>query len=327
MALASFVYDGAVTPPAQPLTGPGGATYVTDSIRIYDFAKRSDGYYLYEPELAEGDSAHVVVFIHGYGALNPLIYGGWIRHLVQKGNIVIWPRYQRNIFWPRTQQFTKNVVKALKHAQKELQKPGHVKPIWDKLALAGHSYGGVLAANLGVRYKEFDLPKPAALLMVSPGTGPLTGGRLDSYEGLDPDLKVVTTVSENDFVVGDAFAIRFFSQAVNTPNRNLLRQYADYRPGFRLTAGHNECYALDEFFDNGVRNGTTRRALYMGKTDAVDYFGYWKLLDGLLESTRNNQYEGYALGNTSEQRYLGTWSDGTPVRPFDVFVPDQLAKK
>ena len=88
------------------MAGPGGADYRCEEVKMYDFARKPYGYWLFEPA-GEGrpDSAQVVVLIHGYGALNPLIYGDWIKHLVRKGHIVIYPRYQRNLFFPRPPRF------------------------------------------------------------------------------------------------------------------------------------------------------------------------------------------------------------------------------
>jgi pimeloyl-ACP methyl ester carboxylesterase len=52
--------------------------------------------------------------------------------------------------------------------------------------------------------------------------------------------------------------------------------------------------------------------------DAYDYFGYWKLLDGLCDAAFTGRHREYALGDTVQQRFMGLWSDGTPVRPLTV---------
>ena len=36
----------------------------------------------------------VVIFMHGYRALDPYDYGAWIDHLVRHGNVVIYPIYE-----------------------------------------------------------------------------------------------------------------------------------------------------------------------------------------------------------------------------------------
>jgi hypothetical protein len=35
-----------------------------------------------------------VVFLHGWGAVDPRAYGPWVRHLVARGSAVVLPRYQ-----------------------------------------------------------------------------------------------------------------------------------------------------------------------------------------------------------------------------------------
>lgn len=60
------------------------------------------GYWLFEPTAPRGGGADgvadvlpVVVFLHGFTAVDPARYRLWIDHLVQRGAIVIYPEYQR----------------------------------------------------------------------------------------------------------------------------------------------------------------------------------------------------------------------------------------
>jgi len=59
-----------------------------------------------------------------------------------------------------------------------------------------------------------------------------------------------------------------------------------------------------------------------GKTDALDFYGTWKLLDGLLDAAFYGRNRKYALGDTTEQRFMGRWSDGTPVKKLEVLDED-----
>lgn len=306
--------------PEQPLAGPGGRDYVGDSVLMYDFAQKPYGYWLFEPGGAtRPDSAQVIVLIHGYGGYNPMIYGEWIEHLVRKGNLVIFPRYQRNLFCPRPKRFGDYCARAIRDALTELEKAEHVRPKADHLIIAGHSYGGVVTADLGVNFREYKIPRPKALLLCSPGTGPFKGGRLKTYEAMPADTKLVIMAGEGDWVVGDEFARLVFETAVHTPERNLIYQYRDPRG---IGAGHSQSYAIDLQFDTGRRNPTARRALRRGPANAVDYYGYWKILDGLISCVESGHFCRYALGDTLEQGLLGYWSDGRPVKPLEVIVPE-----
>jgi len=308
--------------PGQPASGPGGQTYAHDSVRMSDFAEDADGYWLFEPAEPRPDSAPVVVFNHGYGAINTMIYGRWIRHLVRRGNIVIYPRYQRNLITPSSKQFAGNVAAALREALVRLDTGDHVRPAAAPLAMVGHSYGGAVAAYLGVRYAEYGIPQPRVVMVCSPGTGPFKGALLDSYEAMPADMRLLIVVSEDDHVVGDALGKLIFETAVHTPHRNLLRQYADPYGEPDISAGHNQAYALYTRFDNGIHNLSYQRALMTGSYDAMDYNGYWKLFDALLSCTRRGEYCDTAFGDTEEQRSLGKWSDGTPLRPLEVTMPE-----
>ena len=305
----------------RPETGPGSSNYQHQDVLFQNFAEEADGYWLFEPIDPKPDSAPIVVFSHGYGAYNPMIYGQWIRHLVQKGNIVIYPRYQKNLFIPKPKDFGKNAAKAIRDAIIELQSDGHVRPILDDLVLVGHSYGGVISADLAANYEAYGIPKPKAAMLCAPGTGILKGGRLETYQNMPKELKLLIFVEENDRIVGDEFAQLVFETATNTPNRNLIIHYKDKHEGKKLRAKHNECYAIDWSFDSGNRNITARRALGMEQLNEVDFYGYWKLLDALMACSRSNEDCDYALGNTKQQSYMGKWDDGKPIKALEVQLP------
>jgi hypothetical protein len=52
--------------------------------------------------------------------------------------------------------------------------------------------------------------------------------------------------------------------------------------------------------------------------DAADWYGIWKLSDALLACAFAGEWCDYALGDTPEQRFMGTWSDGVPVAELQV---------
>lgn len=311
-----------VVQPSQADYGPGGKEYYHKSVRAQDFASAPEGYWLFEPESPVPDSANVVIFIHGYGGYNPMVYGKWIKHLVMKGNIVIYPRYQQNMISPHPDKFAANVASAIQDAIFELKKEGHVFPVVENLAIAGHSYGGVIAADLAVNFEKYKIPSPKVVMLCSPGTGRFKGGRLESYSEMPADISLLIIASSDDFVVGDEFAVKVFEEATSTEQRNLLRQFPDSHGSPPLEAHHNQTYAIDTLFDCGIRNFTSRRALRMSRKDAVDYNGYWKLLDAMLDCQRSGRNCHVAFGGTPEQTSLGIWSDGTPVRPLEVRLPE-----
>ena len=301
-----------------PTTGPGSSTYQHDSVAVYDYAEKQDGYWLFEPAQPRPNEADVVVFLHGYGGYNPMIYGQWIRHLVQQGNIVIYPRYQKNMTTPKPKKFSRNVVTAIHDALDTLQNAQHIQPILDNFSIVGHSYGGTIAAEITANLKKYEIPQPQSVFLCAPGTGPFKAGKLDTYSNLPTDLKLLVLVHENDYVVGDELGKKVFETATNTPQRNLLIQHKDAEN--EVSAGHNETYCVDKAFDSGVRNYTAKRALRITKTNAVDYYGYWKLYDALRACACSGKYCEYAFGNTPQQRSLGM-KDGRVLRELEVVLP------
>jgi pimeloyl-ACP methyl ester carboxylesterase len=308
----------------QPLEGPGGAAYTHQSVAFFDAATRADGYWLFEPADPHPDSAEVVVFLHGYGAYNPMCYGKWIKHLVARGNIVIYPRYQKNVLWPRAGKFPANAAKGIRDALSALQQAGRVRPRTQKVTYIGHSYGGVIATNLGVHWEKYDIPKPAAMLLATPGSGPLRGARLKSYDALPADLHLSIVVGEDDYVVGSEFGALVFQTAVNTPNRNLVFQRHSTDGHRWVLASHSEPYSYDLDFDTGVRNYTAMRVFRTSRLNEVDFYCFWKFADALQDCVLQGKNKEFVLGNTPQQRFLGTFSDGRPIRPLEVITPDNL---
>jgi len=146
-ALAATALAGAPSPPEQPKTGPGGADYRHAKVAKHVFGQGVGQVWVFEPDEPRPETAPVVVFNHGWMALLPQVYRGWIDHLVRRGNIVIYPRYQDGpLTMPWT--FLRNAVGAVKHALAQIEGEGHVRPDRERFAIVGHSAGGALSADM-----------------------------------------------------------------------------------------------------------------------------------------------------------------------------------
>src|SRR5262249_5983256 len=132
-------------------------------------------YWLFEPDRPRPQTAPVVVFLHGWFAVNPGFYGAWIDHLVRHGHVVIFPRYQNDV-GTLPQDFLPNAMAAIHDALGVLsvgmdQGAGHVRPDSGRFALIGHSAGANLAAQIAALASEphAALPLPRALVAIMPG--------------------------------------------------------------------------------------------------------------------------------------------------------------
>ena len=249
-----------------------------------------------------------------------MIYGAWIDHLVRQGNIVIYPRYQRNMMFPSPSKFPETASRGIRDALAYLETRPTV-PVLDHFAYLGHSYGGMISALLSMNHKNYDLPEPTAVLLSAPGTGPFPGLREKSYKDLPKHLKLLIILHAGDTTVGDKMGRRIYETAKRTPQRNLLVQTGERTPAGSTSDGHNESYATNPRYDTGERNFTSRRARNLGAPDRTDWQGYWRLADALLACDRYGTRCDEAFGNTAAQRFLGTYEDGTTVREFEVEVP------
>ena len=225
-----------------------------------DHSAKATGYWIYYSPETDISTAPLVVFVHGYGGYNPMIYGSWIRHLVRQGKLVIYPRYQRNIIFPSANKFAENAATGIKDAIAYLQKEFAYNPP-AKADYVGHSYGGTIISDYLVHYKEYDIPKPHAALLCAPGTSSLKGGRLKSYEGIDPDVHLAIVEENNDWVVGNEFSRKVFSEAPEEMKKALIVNYSQALSAAYYDAHHNVCYALDDDFDNQLRNYTAKKSL------------------------------------------------------------------
>ena len=308
--------------PSQPLTGPGGANYSHNGVNMYDFTSifTADGYWLFEPTNPTPDSADVIIFNHAYGVFNPGLYGAWIEHLVKKGNIIIFPKFQSSdASLPST--YTPNAVTGILDAIAELNtNASYVRPRWNHLAMIGHSYGGVVSANLAVEYSAYGTPKPNCIMLCQPGTGGVNTGRLNSYASMDTDYDMIIVVGDNDIIVGDTFGWEIMdSTAIPTSHKNLIVHYADSYGNGTLEASHNEPLSADITYDGGVTSVIIASAYGVSKIDAIDYYCYWKLADALMSCSFYGTDCDYAFGDTPNQKFMGVWGDNSPVSSLQVF--------
>ncbi len=308
------------TPPSQPPAGPGGRQYVYAGVTKNRYGTGMQEYWIFEPATPKPGSAPLVVFLHGWGGMNPLYYGAWLDHLVRRGNIVVYPRYQADLLTlPRV--FLPNTISAIKNAIARLQtEPGHVRPDLNKFAVVGHSVGGLLAANVAAVAKESGLPQVRAVMSVEPGitSAPINIPFAD-LKKIPAETLLLAIAGDQDTLVGDTDAKRVYveSTRVSAGNKDFVTLVSDKHGVPELQASHRAPTAPDKSYDNGET--TSRREPPASiAANALDFYGTWKLFDGLCDAAFYGKNREYALGNTPQQRFMGMWSDGVPVKELKV---------
>ena len=326
------VSSQSVTPPSQPQTGPGGKQAAHSAVIKNRYGKGALEYWIYEPDAPKPRTAPVIVFLHGWGGMNPLYYGAWIDHLVKRGNIVIYPRYQANLLTP-IKDFTPNTISAVKDAVNRLKtEKGHVTADFNKFATVGHSLGGVLAANVAALAAESKLPRVRAVMSVEPGiTDEPISVPLADLKKLPPETLLLAIAGDQDGLVRDTDAKRIYYESTRIPasNKDFILMVSDSHGTPPLQASHRAPTAMDKDYDSGEGVGAgpagigdvqiSRRVRPETMLiNALDYYGTWKLLDALTDAAFYGKNHEYALGNTPQQRFMGVWSDGVPVKELKV---------
>lgn len=318
------------SPPTQPASGFGGSDYPFAKVEHEAHGDGAASYWIFRPEgtadACDRPNTPPVVFLHGWGAMNPMYYGAWIEHLVRRGHVVVYPRYQESLRTPPA-GMTAHVVDAVRSAFARLD----VDCPW---AVIGHSLGGALAANLAVRASDAGLGAPILLLAVQPGRA-LSGMRvpvieLDDLAALDAATVLVTVASDADTVVGDRDARRIFEGAVNVPaeRKRYVVVRSDRHGSPPLEAGHHAPTApLDAFdlLDDEPPRAGNRRGQRLTVTrsearvvDALDYYAFWKLADALIALALGSSEDIFTTDNVRMLADMGEWSDGRAVAALSL---------
>jgi len=326
-----------VTPPSQPASGPGGKQYVHASVTKNRYGKGGQEYWIFEPASPKPRTAPVIIFLHGWGGMNPLYYGAWLDHLVKRGNIVVYPRYQANLL-TSIKDFTPNTLAAVKDAVRRLQtERGHVTPDFSKFATVGHSLGGLLAANIAALASESNLPRVRAVMSVEPGiTEAPINVPLADLKNIPADTLLLAIAGDQDGLVRDTDAKRIYYESTRIPaqNKDFVTLVSDSHGQPGLLASHRAPTAMNKDYDSGegvggasagspdpiggdarISRGVRPETMMV---NALDYYGTWKLFDGLIDAAFTGKNRDYALGNTPQQRFMGVWSDGVPVKELKV---------
>lgn len=288
-----------ITPPDQPTSGPGGSEYIHNQVDEYRYKWGAREYWIFEPSDPKPESAPLIVFNHGWLAIHPIAYRAWIDHIVKRGNIVVYPRYQRGAM----SNFNTNAINAVKDALITLESGNHVRPQLDKFAIVGHSLGGGITASMAAQAEDAGLPIPKAIMPIQPAFPFFMAAGLSK---ISDETLMLVVVGKDDHLVGSNSAKIIFKNTPQIPlsQKDFVIQVTDNYGSPGLVGDHLAPVCIKKYSVNTV--------------DAMDYYSTWKLFDGLIEYAFYGINMEYCLGNTPEQRHMGLWSDGTPVKELIV---------
>ena len=340
-ALCAFLFAGSAiganappSPPVQPAHGPGSSEAKHGAVDARQIADGAQGWWLFTPADPVPANAPVVVFCHGWGAMNPKGYRAWIDHIVRRGNIVVYPEYQDSL---RTHpgDFLPNAIAALHDAFAKLDSGTlGIRADVQRVAVVGHSAGGVLAAEIAAVGESRGLPPIRAAMPVEPGDGSRGERHRASVPMLDlapmpADTLLLVVVGEEDFLAGEDLGLRVYDEARRLPasNRNVVELRSDAHGTPPLIANHAAPSASTTPLNRQASAERMRLARWIagppdlrnaGAIDALDGYGTWKLFDALTDAGFYGTHRDMALGGSAAQTSMGVWSDGVPVTPMRV---------
>lgn len=304
-------------PPAQPAAGPGGSATPFRRVVHQRIGTSPTGGWLFLPVDDRGETPAakplpLVLFFHGYTALSPTSYLSWINHLALNGALVFYPDYQdENFPIQNPDNYLPQALSGVRMLMEQMGTGG--VPLIDtgRVTAVGHSLGGVLAANYAAIASSVGLPVPSVLMPVVPGgcsgcgdTGDRLGAPLRDLGSIAATMRVLVVTAEDDTVVANGAAKLIWAGIDQIPldQRDFVTFRSDTHGQPPLIADHL----------------MAQTAGNLGELDTLDFFGLWKLLDGLMACTFDGDLCDVALGGTGAQRSLGSWSDGVLVTPLLV---------
>lgn len=291
----SATSDCTFAQPGEGFGSEGPWAMVRDSLKSAEWGGRHA--YVFRPRDAAG-AVPVVFFCPNYSAASPLEYDRLIRHMVSRGNAVIYPAI-------RPMAFTRRRLESQEHAFEGFDEAIRYFGSYldtTRIAFVGHGFGAGLAPAL-------------AYAMVSEGARGANGvflflmspwypygmdtRRLRTFPGTP---KVVVQVYEDDFINDPRIARHLFDAfGVGPADKDFMVIRSDRRGQCRLRADS----------DVPLSSGA-----FMGSDDALDYHGVWRTFDGLAAYVFEGDTSARRAalsGGDSGQAFMGMWPDGSPV--------------
>lgn len=300
LALGGVGLDGRAMGTAGPITAGYGAPGPFGIERV-GFASplfTQEDVYVYRPRggpQGAGGRVPVIFFTPGFSNTKPEEYAALIDHIVSQGYALVFSPFQ--IISGDLTLNEKRYDTIWRGFEEAVRRYGDGFDL-DRVGYVGHSYGGAASLAMSLRGTTRGWGKKSLLLYVMAPWYFFQLGVRDLV-GFPSHARLVMQVFEEDTICDHRIAKEIFDR-INLPSRekDFLMLRGDQRQGSRLEASH------------GVPSEGNR-------SDALDYYGVYRIFDALADYSFNGSDAGrrIALGNGSrEQRFMGVWSDGVPVR-------------
>jgi pimeloyl-ACP methyl ester carboxylesterase len=231
----------ALTSPTQPKTGPGASLDATGEVVKRAVGKPGEVTYVYHMASAPERGRKVVVFLHAWGAANPIIYGAWIEHLARRGHLVLYPGFQE-VGGTKPKDATDRAGALIKSALAELASDPQAKPDAAQTFYLAHSAGTGVAVNLAARANALGIEPPKLVFATMAGgiskDETSRGIALADLSKIPPTTNLVMMSGDQNNLAADRHSRRILREASEVPPaRKLFMRSASDDHGFpSLTA-------------------------------------------------------------------------------------------
>lgn len=249
----------------------------------------AQAFWVFFPSSSASKTAPVVFFMHGWLAMDPYFYGGWIDHLVKSGSIVVYPVFQTSRD-DTPESMRRHALEALQQAVKFLNTgTTAVRPDWGRLSIVGHSFGGGLATLVAAEARAAGLPTARLVLALAPGW---RGGALPSQtlRQIPASSYLLVVESADDELAASRQTSEIFraTPQLSANHKEILM----LETSLKITVTHNAPLAPLESYRNPLlSSGEVQRQRLLtfmvnkltrqepGRIDFIDRNGYWQILD------------------------------------------------
>ncbi len=259
----------------------------------------------YVPDvLKNGNSAPVVVYLHGMALMSPDIYKDHIRHLCRQGYIVLFPQINKGgiVGMASDNDQYQMMHRAIDSVNTALGKLGG-KAETDNLFLYGHSLGGLIALCWEANEGTAIAPPSAGTVLADPCLYSNIPAFVELFVNINEldfanmatakTCPLIVLTGNDDDIAPSSTAVEAYDAAANV----LSKVVYQYRTDDSLKADHMAPINDDGWMPSwvmGILGGD-------GEVDTFDYRVFWPALDAALDGQLTVDFD------------MGQWDDGTPV--------------
>jgi hypothetical protein len=287
----------AVAPIDSGYGAPGQYAVTVDTLRRSLFAWNRT--YAYLP-VGNSGPLPMIVFFHGMGSTEPSYYEHILQHLASRGYCVLFPAYRMASF-PGQGRTYRRMFRGMVEGVRMLGS----RVDTSRVGFAGHSFGAGAIPAFVLRTVTSLKWGAGGVFMFLMAPHFVFGITEEELRGFPSNVTLVVQVYQDDDCNDPRIGKHLFDTiGIGKTEKDFVTIRSDT----------SESLGCVLWAEHGVPFGEKYK---WGRLNALDHFAVFRQLDALADYTFNGSRQGkrIALGSGGDdQRYMGYWKDGRPVR-------------